>query len=128
MSNVILCNLSDAQEVIEEARDEWIVSVLLALDVPEEFVEMGFSGLDDYDDFQLAMSEMGIEIELLSNGEVNVYKQVWLDGPESGWLPSKPEHLVAQWNTPERVKRVNPERTEVYYEIHTKAWSLMPLE
>ena len=127
MADVILCNLSDASEVADEARDEWIVNVLLSLGVSEELVEMGFSDGKDYEEFRYSMNEAGIDVELLSNGEVNVYKKVWLDGhteDDSGWLPPTSDHLVAQWKNPERVKRISKDKSEVYYELHLREWSV----
>lgn len=128
MTETILCELSDASEVTEEARDEWIIDVLLSLGVSEELIELGYSSGDDYDEFRYSMNELGIDIELLSNGEVNVYKKVWVDGPteeSSGWLPPAQEHLVAQWKNPERVKRISQNGDEVYYELHLREWSII---
>jgi len=124
VAEIILCNLSDAKEVIEEARDEWIINTLLALDIPEEVIEAGYDALKR-DDYIYEMNERGITIELYSNGEVNVYKQVWVNGQtdeQSGWLPPNKKHLVAQWKLPEKVKRV--EGNDVYYEIRLKQWSV----
>lgn len=127
MADIILCDLSNAIEVTEEARDEWIIDVLLALGISEELIEMGFSDGDDYEEFKFSMNEEGIDIELLSNGEVNIYKKVWIDGHTeegSGWLPPTPDHLVAQWKNPERVRRISKDGNEVYYELHLREWSV----
>ena len=124
VAEIILCNLSDANETIEEARDEWIIDVLLALDVPEETVELGFDDVGR-DDYIYEMDNLGILIELYSNGEVDVYKKVWFNGKTeeaSGWLPPTKQHLVAQWKTPEKVRRIDGD--EVYYELHLKEWSV----
>lgn len=122
---VILCNLSDANKTIEEARDEWIINTLLALGVTEDIIEKGFDGGKNRDDYIYEMSDLGIDVELSSNGEVDVYKKVWIDGDieeNSGWLPTKKEHLVAQWKKPERVRRINGK--DIYYELHLKEWSI----
>jgi hypothetical protein len=125
-AKTILCNISDANDTIKEARDEWIIETLLALDVPEDVIELGFddSGRDDY---IYEMNELGIAIELFSNGEVNVYKQVWHDGPAeelSGWIPPKKQHMVAQWKTPEKIRRIDKAKDDFYYEIHLREWSI----
>lgn len=127
MTDIILCNLSDANATADEARTEWVIEVLVALDISEELIEMGFSDGNDYDEFKYSMNELGIDIELHSNGDVDVYKKVWVDGPteeECGWLPSAREHLVAQWENPERVRRISKDKSEVYYELHLKEWSI----
>lgn len=121
---VILCNLSDANEIIKESRDEWIISVLLELGVPEEIVEMGFEA-GKWDDYLYAMNDLGVVVELYSDGEVDVFKQVWVDGEsesDTGWLPISDKNLVAQWKTPERIKRL--EGKDVFYEIHLDEWSI----
>jgi hypothetical protein len=123
-AKTILCNISDANETIEEARDEWIIEVLLALDVPEEIIELGFDD-EGRDDYIYEMNDLGITIELYSNGEVDVYKKVWFEGATeeySGWTPPKKQHIVAQWKTPEKVRRI--EGNEVYYELHLREWSI----
>ena len=124
VAETILCNLSDAIETIEEARDEWIIEVLLSLGVPEDTVELGFDDVGR-DDYIYKMNELGISIELYSTGEVDVYKKVWITGSteeSSGWLPPTKQHIVAQWKTPERIRRVNGD--EVYYELHLREWSV----
>ena len=123
MSNVILCNLSDANSVIEEEKLYWISEVLDALGVPEEVFDV-----TDIRDFRFEMEELGIEVELHFDGEVDVYKKQWHQGPTeeaSGWLPVKSDHLVAQWKEPTYVKKI--EGKEVYYEIHLNEWSILKL-
>ena len=67
------------------------------------------------------MDEFGIEIVLMPEGNVDVYKLEWYDGAHGeGWLPATKDHLVGQWTSPERVKRI--EGRDVYYEIHIKEW------
>lgn len=120
MGNVILCNLSDANYIIEEERFYWISDVLDALSVPEEVYDS-----KTIDEFRDKMDDFGIEVELSTDGSVKVYKKQWYeDGEENvGWLPATKDHLVAQWNEPTRVKRV--EGKEVYYEIHLNEWSIL---
>lgn len=124
VAETILCNLSDANEIIEEARNEWIIEVLLGLGVPEETIELGFDDIGR-DDYIYEMNDLGISVELYSTGEVDVHKKVWITGKNeesSGWLPPTKQHLVAQWKIPERVRRVNG--NEVYYELHLREWSV----
>jgi hypothetical protein len=121
MSDVILCNISDANEVVEEARLEWIYSVLDALNVPEDVLDF-----EDIREYRYNMEEFGIEVELMTNGNVNVYKKQWHDGEYeeySGWLPTTEDHLVAQWKTPKYVRKA--EGKDVYYEIHLNEWSIL---
>lgn len=123
MANVILCNLSDAQEVIKEERLYWINEVLDALGVPDEVFEAS-----DISDFRYEMEGLGIEVELHSNGNVDVYKKQWHTGPTeetSGWLPATKDHLVAQWKEPTYVRR--KEGREVYYELHINEWSILSM-
>lgn len=121
MSNIILCNLADAKKVIDEERLYWASEVLEALGVPDETFEVS-----DIRDFRYDMETIGIEVELHSNGNVDVYKKQWHDGPteeQSGWLPVTKEHLVAQWKTPVRVRKI--EGKDVFYEIHLNEWSIL---
>ncbi len=117
----ILCNLSDANDIINEEREFWITDVLDALKIPDEVFEAS-----SIDDFRFLMEERGIEVQLSTTGEVNVYRKEWYDGTSeenSGWLPSTDEHLVAQWKTPTRTKKLD-ENKEVYYEITLNEWSI----
>ena len=120
MSDVILCNLSDANKVIDEARLEWTHEVLLGLGVPEEVLL-----LKDVKQLRYEIADThGIEVELLSNKCVNIYKKRWNNSHREelqGWLPTKKEHLVAQWKEPKRIRKIDGK--EVYYEIHMNEWS-----
>lgn len=121
MSNIILCNLSDALEVINEARLYWTYEVLDALGVPDEIL----FETDDINEYRYEMEGLGIEVELKNNEEVDIYKKEWYEGPSeehSGWLPPTEEHLVAQWKKPTRIMKV--EGNDVYYEIHINEWSM----
>lgn len=120
MSDVILCNLSDALTTIEEAKKEWLHETLLALGISEEVL-----AIKDSRQFRHELSyNLGVEVELKANGEIDVYKKQWhADKIEElqGWLPTKKENLVAQWKEPKRIRRI--ENKEVYYEIHLSEWS-----
>ena len=120
MGDVILCNISDANNVIEEARFDWIHSVLSNLNVSEEIFDV-----KDIREFRHELSNnLGIEVELKSNGEVDIYKKQWNNHSLEelqGWLPVKKEHLIAQWKEPKRIRKV--EGKDVHYEIHLNEWS-----
>ena len=116
---IILCNLSDANNIILEARSEWINNVFDILNIPDEVFNV-----NDIRSYRMNMEELGIEVILDSNGEVNVYRKVWHDdGFNAGWLPVTDKDLVAQWKTPERIMRTDDGKN-VYYEIHLKSWSI----
>ena len=120
MGDVILCNISDANSVIEESKLEWINDVLLGLGVSEETLE-----IKNIRELRHEISSSyGIEVDLKAGGEVDVYKKQWNNSQDEelqGWLPTKKEHLVAQWKEPKRVRKV--EGKEVFYEIHLNEWS-----
>jgi len=124
VAKTVLCNLSDTNSTISEIRDEWIIEVLLSLGISEEIIELGFedSSRKDYMD---EMADLGIDIELYSSGKVDVYKKVWIEGDTeetSGWLPPTKKHLVAQWETPEKIRKIDG--SEVYCELHLREWSV----
>jgi hypothetical protein len=123
MSNIILCNISDAKKTIDEERLHWIFDVLEALGVPDEVFDVA-----DIRDYRYNMEEFGIEVESHSNGNIDVYKKQWYDGPneQSGWLPAQKEHLVAQWKEPYYVRRI--EGRNAYYEIHINEWSILNMK
>lgn len=119
MSNIILCNISDALDIISEERLYWINDVLDALGVPEETYNV--SNIDKYRE---NMDALGIDVVLSSSGEVKVYKLQWADdGINQGWLPRTDDYLVAHWKEPTRVKRIDGK--ELYYEIHLNEWSIL---
>ena len=121
MSDVILCNLEDANTIIDEERMYWVSEVLDALGVPEEVYDV--ETIDEYRD---KMDEFGVEVHLSTTGDVNVYKKEWHyseNEEEEGWIPPEKEHLVAQWKEPVRVRKV--EGRDVYYEIHLNEWSIL---
>ncbi len=81
--------------------------------------------IKDSREFRYVVSnELGIEVELKSNGEVDIYKKQWNNShieELQGWLPIKKENLVAQWKEPKRIRKV--EGKDVFYEIHINEWS-----
>jgi hypothetical protein len=122
MSDVILCDISDANDLIKEARLDWTNLILFNLGVPEDIILT--------QDVKLLRHEIsnnyGIEVDLLSNGTVNIYKKQWNDSKIEelqGWLPLKKEHMVAQWKEPKRIKKI--ENKKIYYEIHINEWSFV---
>jgi hypothetical protein len=122
MGDTILCNLSDANQVISEARELWVQEVLLGLGVKEETLKLAKSNIQEY---RYQVEEMGIEVDF-KNGEVDVYKKKWHNDPNPelcGWLPSEKVHLVAQWKEPNKFRKV--EGKDVYYEIHLNNWSML---
>ena len=120
MSDVILCNLSDANSEIKEARLLWAYQVLIDAGVPEETLLF-----DDIRDFRVDMDDLGIEVELKNGEEVDIYKLEWFETEyEAGWLPPKKEHLIAQWKKPTRIMKVDENGRDVYYEIHLNEWSI----
>lgn len=121
MGDIILCNISDANSSIEEARLYWTYEVLTALGVPDEIL----FETKDIRDFRYKMEGLGIEVVLKNNEEVDIFKKQWREGVSeeySGWLEPTEEHLVAQWKKPDRVRKV--EGKDVYYEIHLNKWSM----
>lgn len=121
MSNVILCNLSDANAIIEEERLYWVFDVLEYVGIPEEVFDA-----ESIDEYRESMDTYGIDVELCSNGEVYIYKKEWHEGrneEESGWLPADDEHLIGHWKNPTRVIKVDGK--DAYYEIHLNEWSIL---
>jgi len=123
MGETLLCNLSDTNQVIDDFKTEWTTKLLLKLGVDASIM----SG--PIQDFRYHMEEKGLEVELKSSGEVNIYKKVWHEdtNPEMcGWLPPTQNHLIAQWKEPTRTKRVDGK--EVYYEVELNYWSMIKID
>jgi len=123
MDNVVLCNLSDAPQVIKEEKHLWIRNVLMGLGLSEEMLD---NSSKDVDKYRHLMGEEGIEIETNSNGDVNIYKMQWHEGTTestSDWLPPVKEHLVGQWKEPTYIKKIDGK--DVYYELHLNEWSIL---
>jgi len=121
MSKTILCNLSDANEIIDEERSYWMFEVLDGLNVPDEVYDA--NNIDDYRDL---MHELGVEVGLRADKGVDIYKLEWHEGEteeQSGWLPAEKKHLVAQWNKPVRTKI--SEGVNVYYKLKLNEWSFL---
>jgi len=123
MANVILCNISDAPKVIKEERHIWVRDVLMGLGISEEVLD---SSSKDVDEYRYLMGEEGVEVEMNSNGDVNIYKMRWHEGSTestSDWLPPSEEHLVGQWKEPTYIKKI--EGKDVFYELHLNEWSIL---
>lgn len=121
MSDIILCNISDALETINEARLYWAYKTLSAMNVPDEVL----FEITDVNEYKYQMEGLGIEIDIINNEEINIYKKEWYEGPteeSSGWLSPTKEHLVAQWKKPTKIMKV--EGKETHYEVHLNAWSM----
>jgi len=119
MQSVILCNISDAVSVVNEARHDWIIGVLDALNVQKDIYNS-----QNIDRYREKMEELGVEVELSTAGDVNIYKKTWREGrvpEESGWLPATENNLIAQWKEPTYTKRIDGKET--YYEIGLNEWS-----
>ena len=119
MQATILCDIPDAQAIVNEERMSWTWDVLSALNVSKEIFEG--KSIDAYRD---SMNDLGIEVIYSTNGDVNIYKLTWHPASNSegqGWLPATNDNLVAQWKEPTYIRVV--EGDKVYYEIHLNAWS-----
>lgn len=119
MGKTILCNLSDANQILKNARREWTYDVLQKLGVPEEINET-----TDIFEFRGALSGLGIYIETKSGGEeIDIYKCRWTgDEERGGWLPISKKYLVAQWKQPKFIRKIENNRT--YYELQLDEWSM----
>lgn len=123
MGAIILCNLSDANQIISETKEAWVNEILLGLGVGEEVIEEASKNIRR---FRYYMEDLGIEVDHKSNGEIDIFKKKWHEDPnpeKCGWLPTKKEHLVAQWKEPTKIRKV--EGKDVFYEIHLNNWSMI---
>lgn len=121
MSNVILCNLSDANTIIEEERLYWVFDVLECVGIPEEVYDVA-----SIDEYREKMDVYGVDVELITNGEVYIYKKEWYEGPneeESGWLSPTKDHLIGHWKEPIRIMKMDDKG--IHYEIHLNEWSIL---
>lgn len=121
MTDVILCNISDANDVINESRLHWTYEILSNIGVPDNIL----FETHDIRDFRYKMEEFGIEVIINNNEEIDIFKKKWHAGQSdelSGWLEPTEEHLVGQWKKPERVRVVDGK--SVYYEIRLNNWSM----
>lgn len=120
MSDTILCNISDAVQIVKEERDIWTIDVLLSLGIPEEIIESS----NDIDEYIYQLDKFGVEVEYKTSGEVLVYKKAMYrnqDGEEIDWLNPTSDHLIAHWKPPTYIKKV--EGNNVFYEIQLNEWS-----
>lgn len=121
MSSVILCNISDANSVIEDEKMSWISEVLNAIGVPESVYD-----IKDVDEYREKMEEIGVEVILITSGEIKIYKKIWHEGAteeQCGWLPATDECIVAHWKVPDYVMKLDGKNA--YYEIHLNEWSIL---
>jgi hypothetical protein len=119
MGQVVLCNISDANQVIKDLRINWVYDALESLGIPPEIRE-----LQDVFELRSVLGGLGIYVEYRSAGEeIDVYKREWHGTEETGsWMPPKEKHLVAQWKRPQYVRKV--EGNDVYYELHLDEWCI----
>jgi hypothetical protein len=120
MSDILLCDISDANQILQNKRKEWVYNILEVLEIPEEIINCADTG-----QLRGGLNQFGIHIETLSGGEeINIYRQEWYgDQDAGGWLPPKPKHLIAQWKRPKYIRKV--EGKNVYYELHLNEWSMV---
>jgi hypothetical protein len=120
MSEVILCNISDANQILQEKCKEWVYNILELLKIPHEIIYCQNISM-----FRGGLSECGLHIETrLCGEEVDIYKLEWYDdGKKEGWLPIDKKYLIAQWKRPKYIRRVDGD--DVYYELHLNEWSMV---
>jgi hypothetical protein len=120
MSEVILCNISDANQILQEKRKEWVYNILELLEVPQEIISCR-----NISQFRGGLSQLGLHVETKSGGEeVDIYKLEWYgDESREGWLPINSKYLIAQWKRPKYIRRVEGE--DVYYELQINEWSMV---
>jgi hypothetical protein len=120
--SVILCDIADANDIIEEERLNWAFGILEYLGIPEEVINS-----NSIDDYREKMDFYGIEVELSSVGEVRIYKKEWHEGQtdeQSGWLNYTEDHIIGHWKEPTRVIKIDS-NNRAYYEIHLNEWSVL---
>ena len=122
MAEIVLCNLSDANNITEELKLEWTKKVLISLNISQETLNLSNS---DINAFRAKMNEVGIEVITCTSGTVEVFKKKWLKDLEE-WLPPTNKHLVAKWKPPTRVKRID--KKGYYYELHLNTWSVFKIK
>lgn len=120
MSEVILCNISDANKILQEKRKEWVYNILELLEIPSEI-----TNCPNVFRFRGGLGQYGLYIETKSGGEeIDVYKREWRGDQETGdWLPLASKYLIAQWKRPKYIRRVEGE--DIYYELHLNEWSMV---
>lgn len=120
MSDILLCDLSDAPKILADRRKEWVCSILSALGLEENKIQ-----IEDLFELRNYLNQFGIHVALKSAGEeVDIYKREWLgDEKTGGWLPLNDKYLVAQWKRPKYVRRIDG--NSLYYELHLNEWSLI---
>lgn len=121
MSEVVLCNTSDANSVLNDLRRSWVYDVMSGLGIEADETT-------DIIEARGALAGIGVHIDLKSGGEeIDVFKCEWHGTEESGgWLPPNKKHLIAQWKQPKYIKRIDGK--EVYYELHLDKWSMISMK
>lgn len=104
---IILADRGDQNKVIEEEKQEWLISVLLALGVRKEALDLDSHELVEY------LSMAGIEVWNNHDGSLDVFR---FDGEDN-------KKIVAQWKVPDLVLIKDTPR-KWYYEIHLNEWAL----
>lgn len=97
----ILCNRGDENQTIEEAKQEWLQEVLLALDVPEDLFK------EQVDDVRQILDNYKLDIWKNANGTIDIYRE---------------NKLIGQWLSPKLI--LVHEKKEWYYRIETQHWAL----
>ncbi len=101
--STILCNNGDERKTIEEAKEEWVKEVLIALGANEDIF-----GTDvDLFDSRQYLDALEIEVWPDVSGNINIYRK---------------QKLVAQWKEPKLL--LIKEGAEMYYKITTNEWAL----
>jgi hypothetical protein len=100
---IVLADRGEEQKVIEEERQDWLIEVLAALDVPPKAFELDEMELVQY------LNSLEIEVWYNSDGTLDIYKN---------------DEIIGQWKSPELFLIKD---SPMYYEIHINAWA-RPLE
>ena len=98
---IVLSDRGDEQKVIEEEKQNWLIEVLLAMDVPTKAFEL------DLEDLRSYLATNGIEVWNNFDGTMDIYAD---------------DEIVAQWKTPKLIL-IKETPSKWYYEIHIDAWA-----
>jgi len=104
MSHIILADQYNTHDVIKEEKEQWVITLLVLLGVPEEEI---YEGNQDY------LMQYGIEIwDHLDNGDVEIKQN---------------NVLIGKWYAPKMIPKCD-EKNVVYYEIHLDYDSILENE
>lgn len=98
---IVLADRGDEQKVIEEEKQNWLIEVLLAINVPPEAFELEIEELKSY------LITNGIEIWSNFDGTMDIYRN---------------DDIIAQWKIPKLIL-IKETLRKWYYEIHIDAWA-----